>query len=97
MQATRERGWSMTTDTYTAGLSAISAPVRFAGQSAFGVLTIAGPTVRFNGERMQALGPELVATAQQLAALSGASPFFQLTAETGHSATADGRKPIYAV
>lgn len=97
VQATRERGWSMTTDTYTPGLSAISAPVRFAGQSAFGVLTIAGPSVRFNAERMAALGPELAATAQQLATLSGASPFFQLTFEAGKSASADGRKPIYAV
>jgi DNA-binding IclR family transcriptional regulator len=97
VQATRERGYSMTTDTYTPGLSAISAPVRFAGQPAFGVLTIAGPTVRFNAERMQAMGPELVATAQQLATLSGASPFFQLTTETGKTAAADGRKPIYAV
>ena len=94
---TRERGYSLTTDTYTAGLSAMSAPVRFAGQPAFGVLTIAGPTVRFTQERMQALAPELLSTAQQLATLSGASPFFQLTAETGKSASAEGRKPIYAV
>lgn len=97
VQATRERGYSMTTDTYTAGLSAISAAVRFTGQPAFGVLTIAGPSVRFNVERMAALGADLMATAQQLAALSGASPFFQLTAGTQHSAMADGRKPIYAV
>ena len=97
VQATRDRGFSMTTDTYTAGLSAISAPVRFAGQAAFGVLTIAGPTVRFTPERMQALGPELVSTAQQLATLSGASPFFQLTTETSGSAAGDGRTPIYAV
>jgi len=61
------------------------------------VLTIAGPTVRFSAERMSALGPELMATAQQLAALSGASPFFQLTAETGQGAAPDGRTPIYAV
>jgi DNA-binding IclR family transcriptional regulator len=97
VQATRERGFSMTTDTYTAGLSAISAPVRFAGQAAFGVLTIAGPTVRFTTERMQSLGPELVSTAQQLATLSGASPFFQQTTETNGSTAGDGRTPIYAV
>ena len=97
VQATRARGFSITAETYTAGLSAISAPVRFAGQPAFGVLTIAGPSVRFTSERMQALGPELMDTAQQLAALSGASPFFQLTAETGQSAAPGGRKPIYAV
>lgn len=98
MQAVREsrdRGYSITTDTYTAGLSAMSAPVRFAGQSAFGVLTIAGPTVRFHAQRMHSLGPELTATAAQLAALSGASPFFQLTGAAS-SVAAEGRKPIYA-
>jgi hypothetical protein len=73
----------------------MSAPVRFAGQSAFGVLTIAGPTARFHAQRMEALGPELTATAAQLAALSGASPFFQLTAAASGVA-AEGRKPIYA-
>ena len=97
IQATRERGYSMTIDTYTPGLSAISAPVRFAGQAAFGVLTIAGPTVRFTLERMQALGLDLISTAQQLATLSGASPFFQLTTNTAHGVGADARKPIYAV
>ena len=94
---TRERGYSLTTDTYTAGLSAMSAPVRFAGQPAFGVLNIAGPTVRFTAEKMTELAPELINTAQQLAALSGASPFFSLTAETGKALPTDGRKPIYAV
>jgi DNA-binding IclR family transcriptional regulator len=94
---TRERGYSLTTDTYTVGLSAMSAPVRFAGQPAFGVLTIAGPTVRFTAEKMTELAPELISTAQQLAASSGASPFFSLTAETGSAAPTDGRKPIYAV
>jgi DNA-binding IclR family transcriptional regulator len=87
----------MTTDTYSLGLSAMSAPVRFQGQPAIGVITIAGPTVRFTQERMLALAPELLSTASQLAAASGASPFFNLTAETVGTPTADGRKPIYAV
>lgn len=93
---TRERGFSMTTDTYSLGLAAISAPVRFAGQAAMGVITIAGPTVRFTPERMQELGPELLSVATQLAAISGASPFFNLTADTGGSSAAASRKPIYA-
>ena len=97
VQATRERGFSVTTDTYSLGLSAMSAPVRLAGQPAIGVITIAGPTVRFTAERMQALGPELLAISAQLAVSSGASPFFQLTAETGGTQVASGRKPIYAV
>ncbi len=96
VQTTRKRGFSMTTDTYTAGLAAMSAPVRFAGQPAFGVLTIAGPTARFTRERMEDLAPDLQATAQQLATLSGASPFFRVTNETGRLASDDGRKPIYA-
>ena len=94
---TRERGFSMTTDTYSLGLSAMSAPVRFAGQPAFGVVTVAGPTVRFTPEKMQALASDLISTAQQLAASSGASPFFSLTAEVGKALTVDGRKPIYAL
>ena len=94
---TRERGYSLTTDTYSLGLSAMSAPVRFAGQPALGVLTIAGPTVRFTPERMQGLGPELLSVASQLAAASGASPFFNRTAHTGGAGLAAGRKPIYAV
>jgi IclR family transcriptional regulator, acetate operon repressor len=97
VQTTRQRGYSITSDTYSLGLSALSAPVRFAGQPAMGVLTIAGPTVRFTVERMQELAPELMSVAAQLAAVSGASPFFHLTAETGDSATDAGRKPIYAV
>ena len=97
VQATRARGYSITTDTYSIGLSAISAPVHFAGQPAFGVLTIAGPTVRFTPEKMDALASELLGTAQQLAASSGASPFFSLTAETGTASPQVGRKPIYAL
>ncbi len=93
---TRKRGFSMTTDTYSLGLSAMSAPVRFAGQPAFGVVTVAGPTVRFTPEKMQALASDLISTAQQLAAASGASPFFSLTAEVGNTLPIDGRKPIYA-
>jgi IclR family transcriptional regulator, acetate operon repressor len=97
VHTTRERGYSITTDTYSLGLSAVSAPIRFAGQPAMGVLTIAGPTVRFTPERMEALAPELLSIAAQIAAASGASPFFNLTAETGGHATDAGRKPIYAV
>ena len=97
IQATRAQGWALTLETYTPGLNAISAPVRFAGQPAFGVLTIAGPTVRFTAERMEALAPELLSICAQLAATSGASPFFKLTTESGTATGSAGRKPIYAV
>jgi IclR family acetate operon transcriptional repressor len=95
VQQARERGYAVTVDTYSLGLSAISAPVCLGGQSAMGVLTLAGPTVRFTQERMLALASELLSVAAQLAATSGASPFFAQNSAASNGASA-GRKPIYA-
>lgn len=95
VRETRERGYSITVDTYTAGLSAMAAPVRLVGQPRpLGMVSIAGPTARFTLERMHALAPELLATAARLAAASGASPFFR---SRGIAASELGqRKAIYA-
>lgn len=93
---TRQRGFAITCDTYTEGLSAISAPVRLTGQPAMGVLTIAGPSARFKPERMEALGGELVSFAAQLAAASGASPFFNPSQRSAGGLPPGERKPIYA-
>ena len=90
LQDTRKQGFSLTEETYTAGLNAMAAPVRLAGQPPLGIISIAGPTVRFTEERMLALGPELVSFAAQLAAASGASPFFSQRAQP------QDRQPIYA-
>ncbi|WP_038207999.1 IclR family transcriptional regulator [Xenophilus azovorans] len=94
VHAARERGYSVTVDTYSAGLSAMAAPVRLAGQPAIGVITIAGPTARFTEARMHALAPELLAIAEQMAAASGTSPFFQRSSQARQAAP--GRRPIYA-
>jgi DNA-binding IclR family transcriptional regulator len=95
VKATRERGFSVTEETYTAGLNAMAAPVQLAGQPPMGIISIAGPTVRFTLERMLALGPDLLALTAQLAAASGASPFFSKPAlRPAHAAS--GLKPIYA-
>lgn len=93
VHATRERGFSITVDTYTPGLSAMAAVVQSPGRAPIGAITIAGPTVRFTEERMQALGAELLEVAAQMAAASASSPFFQKTAQGGPP----GRLPIYAV
>jgi DNA-binding IclR family transcriptional regulator len=61
-----------------------------------GVLTIAGPTVRFTEERMHALAPELLSVAGQLAAASSASPFFAKTGTLAAGNPNAGRTPIYA-
>jgi DNA-binding IclR family transcriptional regulator len=96
IQTTRERGFSMTQETYAQGLNALSAPVRLKDQPALGVLTIAGPSFRLTPERMQTLGAELMACAAQLATTSGASPFFNASHRTHASAANSTRKLIYA-
>lgn len=72
----RKQGYSLTQETYTAGLNAMGAPVALRGQAPIGVVSIAGPTVRFTEKKMRALGDELMSLAAQMAAASGASPFF---------------------
>lgn len=94
LHETRERGYSLTQETYTAGLNAMGAVVRLNDQSPMGVITIAGPTVRFTEEKMRAMAPELLSMAAQLAAASGASPFFnKRLPDVGRQALA---QPIYA-
>lgn len=94
VQEARKRGYSLTQETYTPGLNAMGAPVRLQGQAPLGVITIAGPTVRFTEEKMRILGPELLATAAQMAAASSASPFFnRRLPDVGRQALA---QPIYA-
>ena len=90
----RAQGYSLTQETFTAGLNAMGAPVRLNGQPPMGVITIAGPTVRFTEEKMRSLATDLLATAAQLAAASGASPFFnKRLPDVGRQALAT---PIYA-
>ncbi|MGE8367812.1 IclR family transcriptional regulator [Cupriavidus basilensis] len=94
VHAARGCGFSMTQETFTPGLNAIAAPVRLGGQPPMGVISIAGPTVRFTEVRMQALGPGLVSSAAQLAKASGASAFFNK--HLRKPASRSGLKPIYA-
>lgn len=89
LHATRQRGYSSTEETYTPGLNAMAAPVYLNDQVAIGVISIAGPTVRFTPERMQDLAPELISMCAQMAACSGASPFFNVARQAQ-------LQPIYA-
>jgi IclR family acetate operon transcriptional repressor len=73
----RQQGWAMTLDTYAPGLSALSTPIRPAGQGAVGVLAISGPLIRLSEEKMRALVPDLLAAAADIAQASGSSPLFR--------------------
>jgi len=72
----RRQGYAMAVDTYTAGLSAVSAPIVRADGAAVGVLAISGPSVRLTQAKMRSLAASLLQAARDLAAASGASPLF---------------------
>jgi IclR family transcriptional regulator, acetate operon repressor len=69
----RKRGYSMVRDTYAAGMSSMAAPVQRRGERAVGVVIVAAPSVRLTESRMHAFGPDLVATASELALAGQAS------------------------
>lgn len=73
LRLTRERGFSYTVETYAPGMSAMAAPVRRGQERAVGTISIAGPHVRLTEQRMLALGDELLAVADELAASTSAS------------------------
>jgi DNA-binding IclR family transcriptional regulator len=96
VRETRQRGYSITEETYAHGLNALSAPVRLKEQPALGVLTIAGPSFRLTRSKMLQLGKELLSCADQLAATSGASPFFNKSQNYIDQNLRQELKPIYA-
>lgn len=73
LRKTRERGFSLTLETFAPGMNAIAAPVRRGDQATLGTLSIAGPSIRFSEEHMRALGDELLEVADELAASTSAS------------------------
>ena len=77
IQAARKRGYSITVDTFTLGLSAMAAAVIPPQGTPIGVITVAGPTARFTAERIAATAPAMLAICEQMAAASGSSLFFQ--------------------
>lgn len=77
LRAARKRGFSMINEVFAPAMTAMAAPVRIGNGAVIGVITIAGPLVRLTEERMLALGPVLLATAEEVAHASGASALFK--------------------
>ncbi|MBE7366385.1 IclR family transcriptional regulator [Ramlibacter pallidus] len=77
VKAARQRGYSMINEMFAPGMTAMAAPVLGATGAAIGVITIAGPLVRLTPQRMEALGPTLVRTAEEVSRASGASALFK--------------------
>lgn len=78
LHAGRKRGYAMINEVFAPGMTAMAAPVQRRGYPAIGVISIAGPLVRLSEERMESLGPALLAAATELAAASNASPLFNV-------------------
>jgi DNA-binding IclR family transcriptional regulator len=77
LRATRKRGFALIKDVFAPGMGSVSAPVRAARGDVIGVVTVAGPLMRFDEKRMLAIGPHLLATANDVALASGSSAFFK--------------------
>lgn len=77
LYAGRQRGYAMINEVFAPGMTAMAAPVQRRPEPAIGVLSIAGPAMRLTEARMRALGPELLAAAEELALASLASPMFR--------------------
>lgn len=74
----RQRGYSITIETFTAGMAAISAPIRTReGRPVKGTLSVAGPHVRVTEQRLHEMAPDLLAAAAEIAATGLGSPAFQ--------------------
>ncbi|WP_280553372.1 IclR family transcriptional regulator [Halomonas sp. 25-S5] len=77
LRQTRERGYSWVSDSMGPGTTAMAAVVRHPLDGhPIGALSIAGPSVRLDAERVQALGPNLMAAAAELSQASASSRLF---------------------
>ncbi len=77
IRETRERGYSISTDSYHAGMAAMAVPIRRGSDgNTIGCLSIAGPSVRFSAGRMEELLEPLQEAASEIGEASEASFFF---------------------
>lgn len=77
LRQARERGYSWTHDSMGPGTAAMAALVRHPLDGhPQGVLSIAGPSVRLDAERVKALGPALVTAAEELSQATPTSRLF---------------------
>lgn len=77
VKAARQRGFSTIVEVFAPGMTAMAAPVIGSHGGAIGVVTIAGPLVRLTPARMEALGPLLLRSADEVSRASGASAMFR--------------------
>lgn len=62
-----ERGFAYSVEEYEDGISAVAAPILNKGGQPFAAVAIVGPAFRLTKERMLEIGPDLLATALEMA------------------------------
>jgi len=73
LKEARSRGWARVHDSFEEGISAMATPVLGTdGQTAVGVVSIAGPSLQLTDERMSELAGSLLDAATELSGLTGA-------------------------
>jgi IclR family acetate operon transcriptional repressor len=77
LHRTRAQGFSTINEVFAPAMTAMAAPIRQGNGKVMGVVTIAGPLVRLTEQRMQDLGPALLATTHELGLASGGSALLQ--------------------
>jgi DNA-binding IclR family transcriptional regulator len=76
LRLARKRGYATVVDSSALGTSAMAAPIRHrTGQRVIGVVSVAGPSVRLTEARMRELGPQVLATAAELAEVCEGSEY----------------------
>lgn len=77
LELTRQRGYATVKDAYEAGTSAVAAVIRnsVSGRP-IGTVSVAGPTVRMNADRLEQMAPLVLACASELSLASKSSPLF---------------------
>lgn len=78
----RKRGFSVIQDVYAPGMSSMAAPVQRAGESATGVIVVAGPSSRLSLQSMLKFRTALLAAAAELS-VSGAASSLLKSANVG--------------
>ena len=74
----RRRGFSIVSEAVHLGIAAVAAPIRHPqSDHVIGVISIAGPHLRLTDERLEDLGPIVVAATNELAATCAGSPLLK--------------------
>src|SRR5262249_40676028 len=76
LREARKQGYALVVDSGQLGTAAIAAPIHDRAGAVLATISVAGPSARLPAERMHALAPGLLASARELATVSG-SPVFR--------------------